>query len=147
MFTYMYVCVNKYIYVCYLYVCIYIYTNPQSAATMHVLISGSFYNWSRNIVWKMHFQTEAFATCIFLYQTRRPSAFIVSAMYGVENQRVIILSTCIDENTLLLQPFTCANKWSCWRLKPGPSVCEVNVIPLHHKPVLTCAWPVRSIFF
>ena len=27
------------------------------------------------------------------------------------------------------------NKWTHWDLNPGPSACEADVIPLHHKPV------------
>ena len=29
-------------------------------------------------------------------------------------------------------PYT--QKWTCWDLNPGPSACEADVIPLHHKP-------------
>ena len=29
------------------------------------------------------------------------------------------------------------NKWTCWGLNPGPSACEVDVIPLHHMPLET----------
>ena len=27
------------------------------------------------------------------------------------------------------------NKWTHWGLSPGPSACEADVIPLHHKPI------------
>ena len=30
-------------------------------------------------------------------------------------------------------------KWTCWDLNPGPSACEADVIPLHHKPVALCS--------
>ena len=34
-------------------------------------------------------------------------------------------------------------KWTCWDLNPGPSACEADVIPLHHKP----SWLKGSVYF
>ena len=31
-----------------------------------------------------------------------------------------------------------AETWTHWGLNPGPSACEADVIPLHHKPKVLC---------
>ena len=37
--------------------------------------------------------------------------------------------------TLDMEGWSDLGNWTCWGLNPGPSACEADVIPLHHKPL------------
>ena len=64
------------------------------------------------------------------------------AKYGPENQRQSGDHFLLN-NTLF--HFTCANTWTRWGLRPGPSACEAEVKPLHRKTLMTCPWHVITL--